>query len=348
MELRALSATGVVKLVLERTGVPFSDPLSVENLAFSLRRAASLICPVSPRGLVSAVVDVLEPIVSEDRLRERCNEVLEELICHGDLIELEDVTRLSGNRLLYRAPPSFVRISEATWLVIGIAPDGINPIPVNLSPKYKGVLRIVDNNCHPAIEQVLRHAGLHELPYAAWARAPATKHYSEVLAKYDRALRQASRSGSVDGLQVLNTAIHNSSYRKQWVNPQGLTGTFVARRPRQYGADLWCYVELLDGEPQRLADLPLGRTVERPCDQAWRLQCAVDADRGTPQKYRIKGHGENVLLRIHLPCPAWLLRRWECIGQRKQNSVFIFEFARAVVSEEADLLEKELWMAQEK
>lgn len=345
MELKAISATEVVDLVAEHTGLSSGDPLSVDNLATMLRRAASLICPASPRALVATVVDVIEPIVSEDRLRERCKEVLDELICHGDIIELADVTGHSRNRLLYRAPPSFVRISEATWLVIGIAPDGINPIPVELAPKLKGVMRVVHKNDHPAVEQLLRHAGLHELSYTAWAKAPANKHYSEVLAKFDAALRQASRSDALEGLQVLNTAIH-SSYRKQWVNPRELTGTFIGRRPRRYGADLWCYVELIDGETQRLVDLPLGRTLERPCDQAWRLQCALDAGRGTPQNYRIERHGENVSLTIHLPCPAWLLRRWACVGERKQNSVFAFEFARAVGSEEADLLEKDLWMVR--
>lgn len=347
MEMKALSAAEVVELVFERAGPSFSDPLSVESLAFLLRRAASLICPVAPRGLVSAVVDVLQPIVSVDGLRERCKGVLEELVRHGDLIELGDVTGLSGNRLLYRAPPSFVRISEATCLVIGVAPDGIDPIPVNLSPTHKGVLRVLDKNDHPAVEQLLRHAGLHELPCSVWARAPVPRPYSEVLAEFDRSLDQANPSDALGRLQVLNTAIRSASYRQQWVNPQALTGCYIAKRPRRYGADLWCYVELVDGVPQRLIDLPLGKTAERACDQAWRLQCALDASHGAPQKYRLEVIGDNIRLTIHLPCPAWLLRRWESIGKRTNNSVFMFDFARANGLEEAKLLETDLWMVRE-
>lgn len=349
MELKAVSAPEVVELVFGRSGLSSStNLLSVESLAFLLRRAASLICPVAPRGLVSAVVDPLQPLVPDrEDLRERCKEVLEELICYGDLIESDDVSRLSENRLLYRTPPSFVRVSEVTYLVVGVAPDGIDPIPVELSPRYKGVLRILDKTDHSAVDSLLRHAGLHELSYSAWAKPPYTKPYSELLEEFDLCLNQASPSDVIEELQVLNTAIRNTSYRQQWVDSKDLTGRYIGRRPRRYGADLWCYVELVDGTPQRLVDLPLGRTTERACDQAWRLQCALDADHRAPQQYRLDEENGNIRITIHLPCPAWLVRRWECIGKRTNNSVFTFEFALADGLREANLLETELWMVQE-
>ena len=349
MELKAISAPEVLALVLDRTGLASdTDPLCVESLACFMRLAASLVCPVSPRGLVSAIVDVLQPIVSGDDLHARCKVVLEQLVSQGDLVEFDDVTGLSGNRLLYRAPPSFVRISETTCLVIGVAPDGIDPVPVSLSPKHKGVLRILDNIDHPTVEQLLIHAGLQELPYSAWARAPTTQAYSEVLGQFNHLLDRASPSDAVEGLQVLNTAIPSSWYRQRWVDAGALTGRYVATRARRYGADLWCYVELLDGEPQRLVDLPVGKTVERACDQAWRLQCGLDADNGAPQAFKLETiDDDNVRLTIHLPCPAWLLRRWECIGQRANEGVFVFNFARTDGLNETKTLENDLWMVRE-
>ena len=88
--------------------------------------------------------------------------------------------------------------------------------------------------------------------------------------------------------------------------------------------------------------------MERACDQAWRLQCALDSNDGAPQAFKLEAiDDDNVRLTIHLPCPAWLLRRWECIGQRTNEGVFVFDFARADGLNETITLEKYLWMVRE-
>ena len=350
MELKALSATEVVTHVIERTGLsPDADLLCVESLAWLIRYEASLACPVSTRGLVSAVVDVLQPIVSSNDLRERCKNVLEELINQGDLIEFEEVNGWSKNRLLYRAPPCFVCINETRCLVIGVAPDGIDPIPPYLTTEFKGVHRILNSDDQQKLAQALLHAGLHKLPYSTWAKAPNTKRDTAVLHQFNDILdRQVPASDTLDGLNVLNTAKPVAWYRARWENSGTLTGRYVATRPQRYGADLWCYVELLDGKPKRLVDLPVGMTVERACDQAWRLQCALDAKAGNPQTYKLEDIDDaKVRLTIHLPCPSWLLRRWDCTGQRAKEGVFVFEFDETQVMAETNILEKELWMEQE-
>ena len=140
MELNTLSSQEVLLHTLERVGLPENaDPLSVESLACILRHSASLLCPCSPRGILSAVTGALQPILSIDDLRERCRTVLDELVAHGDLVEFDDISGFAQNRLLYLAPPAFIQISTSKGLIIGVAPDGVRQLPVGIVAKRKGV-----------------------------------------------------------------------------------------------------------------------------------------------------------------------------------------------------------------
>ena len=80
---------------------------------------------------------------------------------------------------------------------------------------------------------------------------------------------------------------------RRWREVRADSGRFVARRDQAYGSNLWCYVELSNGEPQRLLDFPLAGSRWRGCDEAWRLQMAIDAQRGAPQRFRLQEDAER-------------------------------------------------------
>ena len=346
MELKVASRHDVIDAVVTQLGFDETiDFMSEEFLASAVRYAASVVCPTSPRNLISVVVQSMQSIACEDDLRQCCKNVLDDVIATGDLVESEDITSGSGNRLLYLAPPFFVRLSKTQALVLGVAPDGVNPIPDDVRLALRGVNRVIDGVDDPSVAQVLKLAGIEELPYRTWAKSPDRKHYQDVINQYDRLIDRRPDCGNIEDFSVLRWDTQNRWYRKRWGDSGRLTGRFVARRPRKYGADLWCYVELENGAPRKLVDLPIGRTAERGCDQAWRLQCAIDAMRGAPQQYRVmKVDGDTIRVAIHIPPPAWLLRRWKCIGRRAADNVFAFEFTSGDALKETEFLEQELWM----
>jgi hypothetical protein len=238
-----------------------------------------------------------------------------------------------------------VCLNDNTLLLLGVAPDEVDPLPDDLKPTVRGHLRQLSTRDVDGLSARLKQAGLYELPYSVWARAPAQASASEIVDRFGKALDNARSSGEISGLSVFNTTISTRWYKDRWTSPGHLSGRFIARRPQTYGADLWCYAQLIDGKVERLVDLPQGRTHERGCDQAWRLQCALDAHRCSPQSYRVcAANDPRVRLDIPLPCPAWLLRRWDCIGERVGSSTFSFLFAKEDVDEEIALLKTQLWM----
>lgn len=352
MGLRPLSREDALHCVAADFGLANTEDVSVEFVAASLRRAAGLMCPTTPRALVNAVHQSLSLLQPDDTLRERCRETLEAMVAHGDLMEFDEIDQpLAASagqaRLIYATPPCFVRLTDTRLLVIGITPDAIDALPPDVTTTYRGVLRELSTVDKAALPSHLRLAGMHELSYDVWAKAPVRQASKDVVQRFEQALDLARPCGALDELQILNTAVRSPWYRDRWTEPRGLSGHYIARRPRRFGVDLWSYVVLQDGEPQRLVDLPLGQTAERGCDQAWRLQCAIDAESGEPQTYQLTHEtNDTVRLDIHLPCPAWLLRRWESIGARVDESVFSFRFTENDVAGEANLLEARLWMRQ--
>ena len=64
-------------------------------------------------------------------------------------------------------------------------------------------------------------------------------------------------SPEVPGLSLLDSVRPVKYYRGRWTGLKGHSGRFVGRRSQKYGADLWCYVQINNGTPERLIDLPL-------------------------------------------------------------------------------------------
>jgi hypothetical protein len=95
-----------------------ADLFSAEGLTASLRRAASFLCPASPRQVIDAVLEALRPLQPGGGLsREELANLLDLLISGGDLLELPQSGDVPG-RLLYLGPPSYAaaaRLRSASW-----------------------------------------------------------------------------------------------------------------------------------------------------------------------------------------------------------------------------------------
>ena len=114
-------------------------------------------------------------------------------------------------------------------------------------------------------------------------------------------------------------------YPGRWTSARLQTGLFVARRSQAYGSDLWCYVQMRDGIPERLVDLPLGDSRWDGWDEAWHLQMAIDARRGKAQQFRVVSGLEGTSdMHFFSPVPIWAQRRWDAIGEQVSVPVVVF------------------------
>ena len=191
--------------------------------------------------------------------------------------------------------------------------------------------------------------GLREIPEAKWTGRPEPTEARDFIDFYVRKLRRQPLSGTVEGLRVLDPASTPTFYRGRWRSASASdNGVFVARRSQRYGSDLWCLVELTDGEHRRLLDLPLPGA-PRGCDQAWQLQAAIDAANGNPQQLLIRRTGRGrVQLGLPSPPPKWLQRRWDLLGEpvRVPSALLGYEFAVQDARDEAEFVRAHLWMTR--
>ena len=343
-----VSAKSVEVLGLDRT---LLDLTSVEAVACALRRAAGFLCPCSGRTLVKAVFEPLRGVHVETALLTLVEDTLEALVVHGDLLELCDATQeAAGNKLLFAAPPSFVRRSSGTVMLLGVAPDGVYPVPEDIDQAIEHVnhVRILRKENMNLSEQ-LNDLGLIELKLSAWTKVPRSETATEHVARMSQLIEGAQACGELPDLLLLDPEKPVRYYRGRWVEPSRRTGRFLGRRPQAYGADLWCYVEVREGRPVRLVDFPTRDDHGRGCDEAWRLQAAIDHERGEPQVYRVRsGPDRSQVVDFFSPAPIWARRRWEAIGAPATTSgcLFSFKFSETDVGEEIAVAKEYMWLKQ--
>ena len=336
------------------------DLTSVEATAGALRRAASFLCPCSATSLVRAVLRPLRGLVpSLDEAKERVEETLEAMIAHGDLLEHREIpsggSGQSGGQtgvLLYAAPASFVARKSGAVVLLGVSSDHLSPLPDEMERRieYIGHVRRLSASPGDDLREDLLQLGLLELSYEAWLKSPPPETAAKHAASVGRLLDAALPSRDIPGLLLLDSGRPVSYYRGRWVEPRSqTTGPFVARRSQAYGADLWCFVQLRDGHPERLVDLPLTGSRWRGCDEAWRLQMAIDAVRGDLQRYRVRqGPAATAVLELFSPVPAWATRRWDAVGEPVPSSgcLFAYKFERSEIEEELRFARETLWLEE--
>jgi hypothetical protein len=344
-------AQKIAELGLDPSALDLSTP---EGLSGALRRAASYLCPCSAASLVRAVVRPLRGLVADlDEAKALAEAMLEAMLAHGDVLEQPEAhgDAASSRLLLYAAPASFVVRESGLAIVLGIASDHLSPLPPDLERRiqYLGHTRRLGPSAGYDLRSELRHLGLIELTFDAWLKAPPPVSASQHVLASNRALDAVPPSRDIPGLQLLDSTRPVRYYRGRWADPKGQTGRYVARRQQAYGADLWCYVQVSNGQPERMVDLPQRGSRWRGCDEAWRLQMAVDAEAGTPQRFRVgPSVGDAVVLELFSPVPAWARRRWDAIGEPvpSAGSLFAYRIPKTEIDEERRFARDELWLEE--
>jgi len=329
---------------------------SVEAISCALRRTAGFLCPCAGRVLIKAVLESLRELYDADdadSLRSQVKEALDDLVSHGDLLEVAEAGgEALGGVLLCVAQPSFVRKeSSGTIMLLGIAPGGASVLPENLESKvtYKNHVRLIRGDAATDSE-TLSAFGFVERKLTVWMKCPRPQTAGDHLAALNRKLDESRPPGALVGLELLDPTKPVDYYRGRWTQRLPQTGRFVCRRPQKYGAAMWCYVELEHGRPVKMVDFPRDPGGHRGCDEAWHLQAAIDADRKTPQKFRRRPDpDESEIIDLFSPIPAWAERRWNAIGEKipKDKCLLSYQFSSSEASEEIKFLKEHLWLIED-
>ena len=331
------------------------DLTSVEAIAGALRRAAGFLCPCTAPTLVRGVVGPLRGLVDDlATIKDLVVETLEAMIAHGDILEHRDIEGEAGcgaASLLYAAPAGFVARESGALILLGVTSDQPSAVPEDLEARveYVNHVRRLTPSSGEDLRSELRQLGLIEISYSGWLRSPRREICAQHLTRHDRLLDVAQPSHDVPGLSLLDPARSVRYYRGRWVEPSAQSGRFVARRSQAYGADLWCYLEMRNGNPERLIDIPAEESRWRGCDEAWYLQMAIDARRGEPQRFRIRAGPESTrVLEFFSPVPMWARRRWDAVGEPVSASgcLFAYRLAEAELAEEMRFVRETLWLEE--
>lgn len=352
--MRILTREALAEATVRSLGLDAQTPVdSPEALACAIRRYCALTCPCTRRSVTEAVSRSLQGLTNTEDLAEDIDEMIDTLVGYGDLLELRssesDYER--GVWRLHGATPSFVQRQSGTVLLLGVAPDQVLPLPVSVAERvrYKGHARLIqEESSGENLAAYLADFGLLELSQNGWLRAPPPQTSGDFLADVNRRLEMASEVASIPDLEILDSSISNAYYRRRWRTPKRQhNGNFVARRPQGHGANLWCYVQLSSGEPVRFLDLPLDDSGRRGCDEAWRIQAAIDASLGTPQRFRLRQDVAGAVLDFFAPLPSWAERRLTVVGEpaARRDSLFSTRIPEAELAEELAYLTRELWLA---
>lgn len=353
MRITPLSADEAVAVAVEALGFD-SDAVDLavpEVLAAAIRRAASFECPVTPRRLATVVRRAATGLVdhADDEEQFPARAMVDVLAAYGDLIEVPVRTEGgSDQRMLFLAEPSFVELGE-TVLLVGIRAEGIPFLSGAAADRIEcegHVRRLAPG--HELTAEELKGLGLREVSIDHWLGHPPLCTANELVAEYDSRLAAAGPAGTIEGCTILDSSTPTTYYRGRWrsVSPKD-SGRYVARRAVAYRAPLWCYAEVNAGEVVQVLDLPVQDRLNRACDEAWRLQAAIDALRGSPQLVRAAPSGQQGVAVLHLlsPPPAWVQRRLDAVGRPipRQRSLLSYAVSTAQVEVELDFLQSAMW-----
>jgi hypothetical protein len=277
---------------------------------------------------------------------------IEDLVAYGDLLELpveEDGIR---QRRLYLGPPAYVR-REGTnsALLVGVRSEGAPLLSDELAHliEYHGHARIFRTPASDSID-LLQNEGLSIFQPEQWLRAPRRIPSEDLLGTYTSRLESRGLPGDVE-LRLIDPKSSPRYYRGRWRGPKSADeGLFIARRPQAFGADLWCLVELTAGRVAKLLDMPIEDPLAPAADEAWRLQAAMDALNGNPQRVRMKGDDGSCVLEFFAPVPSWAQRRLDVLGvpaRPARGALFAYELPSGEVDEELEFLVSMLWIERE-
>ena len=355
--IEEISASDVILNCRKALHLPCDEAvLDDALLAGLLRRCAGILCPCSPATLRTALVASLDYLhESNDTLAGHIEDLVESLIVYGDLLELSEVATDDPNvkgTWVFAAPPSYVVRPSGSIFLIGIAPDQDAFLPESVAARVSsdGYARIITPEPKEQLEGVLTALGLQRLSDDVWRKRPKDEKPESLFERFERALTGQSNCGKIGELEILDPATKVTYYRGRWTTPKNQTGNFVARRPQEFGAPIWCFAQLDDGIPQRLIDLPQRGFRWRGCDAAWHLQMAIDHCREQPQVYRKRKTVKGVRFDFFSPLPQWFERRFLIFGNSlpREKCLLSYELPTQEVENEERLLQEKLWLTRTK
>jgi hypothetical protein len=322
-------------------------------VAGSLRRAAALFCPCSPSTLMDAIVDSLCFITNSEELESRGHFIVQQLVSRGDLLELNQVTiddPLAKDTWIFPATPAFIVRPGGSVILIGVARDEAMPLPPSLHSRieYEGIGRVLNPRVSENLPKILSGLGLLEISETVWLRAPKLQAAADLQNDMLRRLAEQPLSGVVPDLTILDASRNVDFYNGRWTTPKDQSGKFVARRPQAYGASLWGFANLSNGQLLQFLDFPVRGMKVRAPDVAWHLQMAVDHIRNQPQHYRRRSTAEGVCLDFFSPIPSWAQRRLDLIGRSalRERCLFSYWVPEHELALQEAFLQDHLWLAR--
>ncbi|NKC14854.1 MAG: hypothetical protein GKR94_22525 [Gammaproteobacteria bacterium] len=352
-----VTATEVLAGCRHTLGMPSEQDAGLDDdlLTALVRRSAGIRCPCSRATLRASLIECMHGLpTSYDSLPEAIDDAIEGLIVGGDLLELADVIIDDSDvkqTWVFAAPPSFVVRPSGSVFLLGIVSDQDTFLPSSLTGRVlqRGFMRVLEPQPGEDLSRELRELGLQELSDRAWLKAPQTEDPADMLDRHQRLLASQPPVTEIRDLQILDSMRPVTYYRGRWTDPTDQDGMFVARRPQEFGAPIWCLVALRNGAPVRLLDLPLPRTRWRGCDVAWHLQGAIDHCRGTPQRYRRRVASDGIRFDFFSPLPQWAERRLMILGRSvpRDRCLFSYVVPANEADEEEAFLQQNLWLSQD-
>lgn len=354
--IASISSNEVLASCRQTLGIPGEEGAGLDDLMLAAltRRSAGIHCPCSRTTLRTSLLECTQYLPNNyDSLPDAVDSAIEALIVSGDLLELNDVVTEDSEiprTWVFAAPPSFVLRPSGSAFLFGIVPDQDTFLPSMLASRvcYRGFTRLLEPRPEEDLSSELQELGLQQLSDSAWLRSPRTEDPAALVDRYQRLLANQTRVPEVPGLQVLDSALPVTYYRGRWTDPTNQNGTYVSRRPQEFGAPIWCIVELQNGKPFRFLDLPLPDTRWRACDSAWHLQMAIDHCRGAPQRYHRRTDGDTVRFDFFSPLPQWSQRRLMIFGWPvpREKSLFSYVIPAKEADTEEVFLQRNVWLSR--
>lgn len=329
-------------------------PIDEALLAALIRRSAGIHCPCSRTTLRASVLECTQALAADEASLSQCiDDTIEALTVGGDLLEFDDVVTEDSDvrqTWVFAAPPGFVNRPNGTAFIFGVVPDQDAFLPSSLGDRvlYDRFTRFIEPLKGEDLAHELREQGLQELSDSTWIRSPKDESPDDLLGRVERFLAHQVPVTAISDLKVLDPALPVTYYPGRWVVPTNQTGLFVARRPQEFGAPMWCMVRLKDGAPIRLLDLPFEKTRWRACDTAWHVQMAIDYCRHNPQRYRRYLDSRGVRFDFFSPLPQWSQRRLMVFGAPTPPEGCLLSFLIPSDQAEAEegFLRSRLWLSR--
>lgn len=325
-----------------------------ELLATLIRYCAGYLCPCSAITLRRRMLESLRYLINDTDLDAQINDAIEGLLIGGDLLELNQTTTddpSARGTWLFAAPPSFIIRPSGNIFLTGIVPDQDTYLPNDLLERvlYEGYTRMIEPNIDEDLASKLSDLGMQKLSEKVWLKSPRHRSPEDHYMTMKNELQSTIRSGTISDLEILDPEQSITYYRGRWANVRRQSGMYVGRRPQEYGASKWCFVDIEAGEAKKLLDLPLNRYRWRGCDAAWHLQMAIDYQREEPQQYRLSHYDDGVRVDFFSPIPIWAHRRLMIIGHSLVPERCLMSYWIPVREAEAEVqfLQKELYLSEQ-